>query len=592
VVGDKKTEDPGPIDETENEYDRIASYYLGAGPRSSPRESGGTESDHEGTESGNVAADSTNEQNDKPTVQWTDRAVHFLHLGQYEDALKAAEEATKANPDDGYAWRLKAEILLKLNSEIESSHPSRVSETARVQQEPVLQEAADALARAVEVAPQDLAILQLAGATLVRLQRREEALRVFDDILRSRPYDLVAKRQRALLLTELGRLNDAISCYKDLLEAEPRDVVAWQNLAVCLHATGELTQARACLRQAAGITPRSAQLQQQLGILLDEAEDPAGATDAFRRSLSLIENEVSSSETVEAVACRLLAESLMKVGSYLEAEFLFRRALRITNDGRTIVNLAHVLVKQNRLQEASDVLRDCIQTEPNNTRSLIALAAIEAMRAERLHDEFHHLETVQLLSEALDAGVTEQLKPHVYFARGCSYVALKQFHRAQIDFKRAASNSIHGSTLQVESRNNIERIKRLSVSVVAPLSRFAQMISVTLILSVIGYASYLFWVHRISEPYFVGSLGFGVAFTLFSIYLSRPLNIRRQPEVAEAVSLVQASQLDMFVPLGYGERRPIGLGVDTSPVAMMTSYPAEELTPALEESQARDTLAE
>jgi glutathione synthase/RimK-type ligase-like ATP-grasp enzyme/Flp pilus assembly protein TadD len=121
------------------------------------------------------------------------------------------------------------------------------------------------------------------AALLGALNRREEALAAFIDILRRAPTHFSALNEFGALLTGMGSIDAACRVYSEAILHHPDNPVAHINLANLLLRGSRYEQARAHYETALKLDPDHAQAHQGLGAALADLGDRARAADHFRK---------------------------------------------------------------------------------------------------------------------------------------------------------------------------------------------------------------------------------------------------------------------------------------------------------------------
>jgi tetratricopeptide (TPR) repeat protein len=110
------------------------------------------------------------------------------------------------------------------------------------------------------------------GASLIELDRSEEAIKCYDHALEINPRLAEAWYSKGIALGSLGRSEEAIECYDRALEINPRFAEAWYNKGTALVNYFQLyLEALACFEEAQRLGfPQAAQAialcRQMLGI--------------------------------------------------------------------------------------------------------------------------------------------------------------------------------------------------------------------------------------------------------------------------------------------------------------------------------------
>lgn len=142
----------------------------------------------------------------------TNLAAARLHLQRPADALRAAEDALAAAPDDARAWQLRAQALSGLDRP---------------------REASDALRRHLELAPDQLQAWLQQAQWQLDLQQPEAALAACQRALALDATQAVAWTNSGLILKDLGRLEEAAQAFRNALaHGGDADMNGWYLAAV------------------------------------------------------------------------------------------------------------------------------------------------------------------------------------------------------------------------------------------------------------------------------------------------------------------------------------------------------------------------
>jgi Flp pilus assembly protein TadD len=220
------------------------------------------------------------------------------------------------------------------NTEILSHLGQALAEAGKEQQ------AADRLAEAVAIDPEDPILRQLLGAVLADLQQTDRAIVELEKAL-----ELVASPDVHVLLGNLlvdkGRGEDGIKHYREALVLAPEDTDAHYNLGVVLGKQGRQAEAEAHYRAVLRVDGAHAEAANNLGVAL----------------------------------------LLQKKGG--ESIEYFERALRLDpGDGQARRNLAMALVGEKRTKDAVDVLQAGLERDPKDPELANYLAWIRATSAD------------------------------------------------------------------------------------------------------------------------------------------------------------------------------------------------------------------
>lgn len=150
---------------------------------------------------------------------------------------------------------------------------------------------ADAVAMLMEannLSPDNPVIANRLGIALLRAERHQDALAIFDAVLSRHPDNLTALLARSDLLSVLGRFEEArVAAKQAAAQAPPGQPGPLVALGVALHGLGLLDDAQTALRAAAAADPDNLPAHLNLGTLLRDMGDDDGAEQCYQRSLRL-----------------------------------------------------------------------------------------------------------------------------------------------------------------------------------------------------------------------------------------------------------------------------------------------------------------
>ena len=133
-------------------------------------------------------------------------------------------------------------ILKKRPSHFDALHMLAVSE----HQSGNSQSAERLLRRAISVNPQSATVRYALAVTLAALQRPDEALACYDDLIALKSDYVDAHLNRGKLLSRLGRFAEAIASYDNAIAIHPQHVDALINKGEALHHLGRFADAITC----------------------------------------------------------------------------------------------------------------------------------------------------------------------------------------------------------------------------------------------------------------------------------------------------------------------------------------------------------
>ncbi|KPF83993.1 hypothetical protein IP70_17550 [alpha proteobacterium AAP38] len=148
-------------------------------------------------------------------------------------------------------------------------------------------EAVSLLTEAHRLSPANTVIANRLGIALLRAERHQEALALFDAVLSREPDNGAALLARSDVLSILGRFEEAAAAARQAAvgsSGRPGPLVA---LGVALHGQGFLEDARQAFDAAIVIDPDNLPAHLNLGTLLRDLGDDEGAERCYQRSLQL-----------------------------------------------------------------------------------------------------------------------------------------------------------------------------------------------------------------------------------------------------------------------------------------------------------------
>lgn len=203
------------------------------------------------------------------------------------------------------------------------------------------------LAQAVAIEP-SLAEAQAGlGAALAVAGRPEEALGPLRAALELAPGHAEALRQLGDALHDLGRPAEAVAAYDELMRRHGPDAQSLANLAVALLDLGRPAEAEAACRQALRLSPDLFQARNSLGVALLVQGRAAEAEAALRAATHLRPDH--------AGAWGNLGDALQESGKFEEAVRSYQRATDLDPaEPKLFVNLGNARAEQGRMNKAAE----------------------------------------------------------------------------------------------------------------------------------------------------------------------------------------------------------------------------------------------
>lgn len=184
--------------------------------------------------------------------QAIERAQHLLAAGDAPAAEAILQRVSRQHPNAPHAWHLLGLALL---------------------QQRKLEPAAYHLRRALAREPGSAAIASALAAALGALERHEESLRVWDQILAHSPDHVHALNGRGIAQASLSRFETAAKDFERVLSLDPRFLAARRNRATLYMDMGLVREAAAELRAALQLEPDNPLLLADLAGALNYLDD-------------------------------------------------------------------------------------------------------------------------------------------------------------------------------------------------------------------------------------------------------------------------------------------------------------------------------
>jgi len=180
----------------------------------------------------------------------TDDGAHQAGADRHRQALRDVSQALQSNQID----RAKALARAALSAGVE--HPLLLNLRALHHEDEGRFEASlTDLRRAHFLAPDDYAILNACGLCLGRLERMEEAIQCFDQVVAIQPAFGPGWFNRGWALERLGETVKAAESYAKAADINPENAQAWANSAWLAARRGDAAGARRFADQALALQP-------------------------------------------------------------------------------------------------------------------------------------------------------------------------------------------------------------------------------------------------------------------------------------------------------------------------------------------------
>jgi tetratricopeptide (TPR) repeat protein len=356
-----------------------------------------------------------------------DRVLELISAQEFAAAEELCRELLQKTPEDVNILGLRGAVLIKLNR---------------------LDEAEAVLRQALRLAPSFAKPHEDLGIVLLEKGNPAGAVEVLENAVRLDPALELAWFNLGKALARLGRGAEADAAYEKSFELNPERKMTAQ--AAELHRDGRLEEAERLYREVIRANPRNVDAMRMLGRIALSLKRNPDAERLFRRAVSIAPDFVGAwldlgrvlkdtDSHEEALACYRrvielqpdnpkghfqLAGVLAPAGRTFEAIESYQRTLKLEPDHPgALLGLGHVLKTVGRLKEAIDAYRECIRCRPDNGGSYWSLANLKTYR---FGDD--EIETMQANLDSEDLGDTSRV--NFLFALAKAFEDRGDFERA------------------------------------------------------------------------------------------------------------------------------------------------------------------
>lgn len=285
-----------------------------------------------------------------------------------------------------------------------------IDEAVRVAQEHQrfgrLAEAATLYKRILAAEPEQPEALHFLGLLYNQIGHSDLAIACLRRALESQEDYPDARCNLGNLLQAVGDLDGAESCYREVVRKHPDFVNAWNNLGVLMRRLERLEEAEWAYRQAIKLDPGHSRAYNNLGEIALKRGSPVDAIVACEEAIrlapgfaeayrNLAQALLAAQRPAEAVAAsehalelggeayEQLGLALFNQGLVPEALAALRQAWKLNSSSDNVTHiLGNLLYRTGQTQEAIEVYRNWLATNPDNPVAIHMLAAWNSMMGE------------------------------------------------------------------------------------------------------------------------------------------------------------------------------------------------------------------
>ena len=181
-----------------------------------------------------------------------------------------------------------------------------------------IQQALSETTQMLELFPQSVILLNIAGATNAGLMQFDAAIASYSRAIKIKPNYADAYNNMANALREKGDLGAAIVNYKQAININPDYAEAYNNMGNALRDKRDLEAAIVNYKQAININPNFAEAYNNLGIILQEKNNPDAAIVNYKQAININPDYADAYNSMGA-ALQDKGDSEAAIGSYMQA---------------------------------------------------------------------------------------------------------------------------------------------------------------------------------------------------------------------------------------------------------------------------------
>jgi tetratricopeptide (TPR) repeat protein len=396
--------------------------------------------------------------------------IRFRQQGHYREAKAEFQRAAKLDGEDEAAWLGWADSAERSGEEREAL---AVLETF-AKAHPQLPRTQLALARcygrgrqhfrayqtasmAARLAPKDSEAARCRGEEAIALGRWTDAEQSLTQALppdaRDASAAMTSAWRDAAQQMAAKRYSEAAQSFRSSLKTDPQSASAWQGLGIALNLKGQGDEAFRCLTTALQLDPG---LPETLYALAGFSFR-TGLTDQAGRLLQSAARLNPDNATYQDALGTVLR---LKMDKYGDAEAVFRRAVALEpNNAVYTLDLADIVARSHRSQEAETLYRQLLTQSPGNSEAAFALGRliVETHPTPDRLDEAEHLLKQVVASDPNHAGALFDLG-RLSLIRNAPKQAIDYLERAVVCAPHNAYAFYHLS-LAYQRLGNMERAR-------------------------------------------------------------------------------------------------------------------------------------
>jgi tetratricopeptide (TPR) repeat protein len=266
----------------------------------------------------------------------------YIQTGRLREAVKEAEDALKANPNDLTARRILGRISARLIGDPQQ----------RGMNQRMLEQATEHYKKITELEPGDTEAWLMLGRLHKMAQNSVESKKAYEQVLKADPDNMDAMGGLAMVLADVGDAAGAAELLKKLVDKSP-NLRTLTQLAATYEQMREYKLAGQTLKRAVDLQPENNELRREYANLLMQAEDYEAALAAYE--------EVVKGEARDAGSWLRISQLNMQLGRTEKAWEAHKKASELESGNIEIrYNAVGLYEAQDKLPEAISAMKEVL----------------------------------------------------------------------------------------------------------------------------------------------------------------------------------------------------------------------------------------
>ena len=388
---------------------------------------------------------------------WLSYIVTLIELGRLADAKALLDQANQKGIKSDSFERLKQKLTVtggnadgscseETNYIVQNPSNTQVPSQEKFKalidlyNKGQLQHCLDVGLQLLQKFPSSIALYNIQGASNAGLQKFDEAVESYKQVLKIEPGYANAHYNIGIVLHEQGKPEKAIESYRKALAIQPDYVDAYNNMGNALKDKGNLEEAIEAYSNAITIKPDYAEAYSNMGTALKAQGKLEEAKQCYKKAINI--------KPDYAEAHNNIGNALKDQGQLEDVKEAYRKAIDIKPDyTEAYNNMGVVLHDQGKVEEAIEFYNKALSIKPDYAEAKMNLAILlyETGELEKAAELFATNDTIKSQSFLLKCFYEQDKK-------------LKFYHQLDFLLERGENNASIGSLIsRSEIRYGVNR---------------------------------------------------------------------------------------------------------------------------------------